>query len=254
MSPTSDAPNPTIDLLTRHRSIRRYADAPVPDADIETAVRAGQGASTSSAVQSTSVIRVTDADERAQLAELTGGQAMVAACGAFFVVCGDTRRHRLVVQRAGSQYDAQLEAFLIAAIDTALFSQNMVIAFESMGYGVCYIGGLRSNLPGVDALLEIPEGVYPFFGLCVGVPDESPDARPRLPVEAVLHTGRYKDDAQLLGLIDRYDETYRAYMRARGASDRAIELGWSGRMAEKFATPRRPEVGDYFRSKGASTA
>lgn len=245
--------NPTIDLLTRHRSIRRYADEPVRDADIEAAVRAGQAASTSSAVQSTSVIRVTDSAERAQLVELTGGQAMVAACGAFFVVCGDTRRHRLVVERAGSAYDAQLEAFLIAAIDTALFSQNMVAAFESMGYGVCYVGGLRSNLSGVDALLEIPHGVYPFYGLCVGVPGEAPDARPRLPIGAVLHDGRYKPDAEVLEQIDRYDEVYRAYLKQRGASARAIELAWSGRMADKFAQVRRPEVGDYFRSKGAST-
>lgn len=234
--------------MTRHRSIRRYTDAAVPDADVRAAVEAGQAASTSSAVQSYCVIQVRGAEQRRALVELTGGQEKVAACGAFFAVCGDTRRHRLAVERTGRSYAAALEAFLLAVIDATLFAQNLVLAFESLGYGICYIGGLRNRLDDVDALLGLPEGVYPLYGLCVGVPAEEPSARPRLPLESVLMDGTYLDDETVLAHLDAYDGAYAAYQRERGAR----ETGWSALMADKFAVPARPDLGGYYRRKGAS--
>jgi nitroreductase len=239
--------NPTIDLIRAHRSIRRYEPTPVPDEDVRRAVEAGQAASTSSAVQAYALLRVTDGSHLERLVELTGGQAKVARCGAFFVVLGDTRRHRLIVERAGGDYDAKLEGFLLAVIDATLFAQNLCLAFESMGYGICYIGGLRNDLPEVDALLGLPEGVYPLYGLCVGEPAEDPAPRPRLPVEAVLLEDRYPADDRMLALIDGYDATYRDYLAGRGAAPRA----WSEAMAAAFGEAKRSAIAAYYRSKGA---
>ena len=241
--------NDTIRQMLQHRSIRRFKPDPVPDADIRAAVEAGQAASTSSAVQSYAIIRIRDEAHRARLVELTGPQEKVARCGAFFVVCGDARRHRLVVERAGGSYDTRLEAFLLAVIDATLFAQNLVLAFESMGYGICYIGGLRNDLPSVDALLGLPDGVYPLYGLCVGVPDETPGPRPRLPLDAVLFEDRYPDDDVMLAHLDAYDATYRSYLEERGAA--APHRGWTEIMADKFARPVRESVGPYYRQAGA---
>ncbi len=194
------------------------------------------------------MIRVTDPDERARLAELTGPQEKVAASGAFFVIAGDTRRHRLAARRDGRPYEPSLETFLLAVIDASLLAQNMTLAFESMGYGCCYIGGLRNHLPAVDELLELPEGVFPFYGLCVGVPDEDPLPRPRLPLDAVLFRGRYPSDEAMLERLAEYDRAYERYLAERGAEPRP----WSGVMAGKFTKPERPELAAYYRSKGAS--
>lgn len=239
--------NPTIFQIRRHRSIRRYTSDPVPNDHVRQAVEAGQAASTSSAIQSYCLIRVTDTGHRRRLAELCGSQEHIIQCGAFFVVCGDTRRHRLVCARDGRAYDARLEAFLLAVIDTTLFAQNLVLAFESLGYGICYIGGLRNNLPGIDELLLIPEGVYPLYGLCVGVPAEDPVHRPRLPVEAVLFDNRYPDDDEIMRLVEDYDDAYRTWVTGRGAEGR----GWSETMAGKFSQPRRTDIGPYYGAKGA---
>lgn len=240
--------NPTIDLLHRHRSIRAYLAEPVDPADIRTAVAAGQAAATSSAVQAYCIVHVTDATARERIAELAGGQQHVRRAGAFFVVCADTRRHRLLAARAGRPYDAMLEAFLQAVIDAALFSQNVAVAFESLGYGICYIGGLRNGLAALDELLELPEGVYPLFGLCVGRPDEAPLPRPRLPLDAVLLSDRYPSDDAMLARLDSYDAAYRAYLAERGADERP----WSDAMIDKFAAVRRPEAGAFYRGKGAN--
>jgi nitroreductase len=165
--------NETLETLLSHRSVRRFTDEPVAAADIERAVTAGQAASTSSAVQAYCLIRVTEASVRESIAELSGPQAMVAAAPALFVVCGDTRRHRLICEREGGSYQAGFEGFVVSVIDATLFAQNLAVAFESMGYGLCFVGGIRNDLERLTALLELPEGVYPLYGLVVGRPEAS---------------------------------------------------------------------------------
>lgn len=242
--------NETTRQMLAHRSIRRFREDPVPDSHIHEAVRAGQAAATSSAVQAYSVIRVRDAARRARLAEIAGPQEKVVRCGAFFVVCGDTRRHRLLCERAGVGYADTFENFVVSVIDASLFAQNATLAFESMGYGTCYIGGIRNDLDAVRAALSLPAGVFPFFGLCVGVPDESPGARPRLGADAVLFEDAYPSDDALLGGVDEYDAVYRAYLAERGATPR----GWSESMVDKHARPIRAGAGAFYASQGATLA
>lgn len=243
----SDHTDKTIEGLLAHRSIRRFAPDPVPEAALERWVRAGQAASTSSHVQATSVIRIVDPEARERLVELTGGQRQVADAGAFLVICGESRRHRLLAERAGTPCRENFESFLVAAIDAALFAQNLVVAAESEGMGICYIGGLRNDLPAVDALLELPAGVFPLFGLCLGTPAADPAVKPRLPLEGVLFTDRYGSDAQLERAIDTHDEVMGAHYAARGLEGRT----WSGGVARKIAALHREELAEYYRSKGA---
>lgn len=247
--------NDVIEQMLAHRSIRRFTDDPVHDADIASAVEAGQMASTSESIQSYCMMRIRDEAKLERLVELTGDQTKVVRCGAFFVVCGDTRRHRLLIEREGRSYDARFEALLLSIVDASLFAQNMVLAFESMGYGACYIGGLRNDLPRVQELLGFPEGVLPLFGLCVGRPDQSPTSRPRLPVDCVLFEETWPEDHEMLESLDSYDRTMTEYYGTRtGNASGTVPSpqGWNDRMVEKFTTPRRPEVAPYFRKQGAS--
>lgn len=251
-TPPTNAANPTLDTLHAHRSIRRFTDDPIPADHLAAAVAAGQAAATSSAVQAYCCIRVTNPDHRAALADLTGPQEKVKLAPEFLVICGDARRHRLLCARNNTPYDQRLEGFLIATIDATLFAQNMTVAFESMGYGTCYIGGLRNHLADVVNLLNIPEGVYPLFGLCVGAPAEQPTLRPRLPMNAVLFDDTYPTDADMLERIDTYDATYRDYLKDRGAKPAQIDPAWSGAMATKHAKPSRVDLAEVFKARGAS--
>ncbi len=247
MTPPASVDAPAIETMLAHKSIRRFTADPVPEGDIRRAIEAGQMASTSSNVQAYSAIRVTDEAIRAELADLSGPQQKVVDCGAFFVICGDVRRHRLLTERAGEVYDAKLEAFLVAVIDATLFAQNACVAFEAMGYGICYIGGLRNNLPKVGELLRLPAGVYPLFGLCVGVPDEAPMTRPRVGADAVLFENAYPDDESVMRHIAEYDEVYERYMAER--SGRGAK--WSEMMASKYTKAARIDVGPHYRGQGA---
>jgi FMN reductase (NADPH) len=239
--------NETFDVLLGHRSIRRYTDEPVPDEVVRAAVEAGRWASTSSLVQAYCAILVRDPDTLAQLSRIAGDQSKVRRAGAFLVICADTRRHRLAAREAGTPYETRLEGFLVAAIDAALFAQNTCVAFESLGYGICYVGGLRNDLPAVDRVLEIPDGIYPLFGLCVGRPAEAPEARPRLPLDAVLFDERYPSDEAMLELLAAHDEEVAAIRERQGRTPGT----WSARVAVQLSRPTRTDLAAYYTAKGA---
>ena len=237
-----------IDVLLAHRSVRRFKDEPIPEEDLLRAVRAGQQAATSSNIQGYCAIRVTDPVTRAALVPLTGGQAKVADCPLFLAICGDTRRHRLLAARDGADYQPNLEGFMLAVIDATLFAQNMVVAFESMGYGTCYVGGLRNDLSALHEVLRTPAGVWPIFGLCVGTPDQETSVRPRLAPRTVLFDDVYPDDDAVLAAVDEYDRTIADWYRANGMKT----PDWSSRIRRHFEELHRTGNSAWYRDAGAS--
>jgi len=245
--PLSAEAEAVLRVMERHRTVRSFTGAPVGDAVVERAVAAAQCAATSSWIQAYHLVQVTDPAVRAEVAELAGGQAQIEEAGAFFVVCGDSRRHRLVAEREGAPYVACAEAFVLATVDATLFAQNLCLAFESMGLGTCYIGGIRNDLPRLDRALRLPEGAYPLFGLCVGEPANDPGTRPRLAPRAVWSKDGYPADDAILAHVDAHDAVAARYYEDRGTPGR----NWSGGTWRKFRRDPRPDVGPYYESKGA---
>ncbi|MDA1266343.1 MAG: nitroreductase family protein [Planctomycetota bacterium] len=239
--------NPTLEQMAAHRSVRRFLPTPVTDAQIEAAVRAARMASTSSWVQAYHLLQVTAPGRRQELAALCGGQAQVHEAGAFFVISGEVRRHQHIAAEHGASHAGNLETFLTVVIDAALFAQNLALAFESQGLGICMIGGLRNQLPEVDALLDLPHGLWPLFGMCVGHAAEVPDQRPRLAVEALWSKDSYPDDATLSAQIAEHDAEASQHYAARGLAGR----NWSGGVVRKFAKPTREHLFGYYTAKGA---
>jgi len=68
--------------------------------------------------------------------------------------------------------------------NSAHLAENIVLAAHSLGLATCFIGGVLDYLRSPEgapllARLGIPAGYEPMYFLSVGVPAESPDARPR---------------------------------------------------------------------------
>jgi nitroreductase len=199
-----------VDLLRSHRSIRKFTEDPIDDEMVESIIAAGLSAATSSNLQGATVIRVRNEATRAAIAKLAGGQAHVESAGAFFVWCADLHRSAVACELAGGEFSAGMtEHFMIATIDCALAAQNAVVAAESLGLGICYIGGVRNDPQQVADLLELPDQVYPVFGMCLGWPDQDPDLKPRLPLSVTLKEETYDESNDVAG-IDAYDEHMRA--------------------------------------------
>ncbi|MDR6552939.1 oxygen-insensitive NADPH nitroreductase [Paenibacillus qinlingensis] len=227
--------NAIIELLQNHRSIRKFTQEPVSSEQREAIIRAAQAASTSSNMQAYSIIHVSDEHMKSQLAELAGNQAYVSECPLFLVWCADLHRFAGAVQRhVDTPVTGNAENLIIATVDAALAAQNAAIAAESLGLGVCYIGGLRNKPAEVSELLGLPQLVYPIFGMCIGMPDQEPLQRPRLPLEAVYHENRYTPNS---AAVESYDETIRGYMNLR--TDGKVDTTWTKEMAAKVQRPRK---------------
>ncbi|MFE4572928.1 oxygen-insensitive NADPH nitroreductase [Paenibacillus chitinolyticus] len=239
--------NSVIDLLTRHRSIRRFKPDPIPGDQLQAIIASAQMASTSSSVQAYTIIAATDPALKKELARLAGNQAYVEQCGLFLVFCADLNRLRKATEQSGEVFHQNTESFLVASMDAALAAQNAAIAAESLGLGICYIGGIRNNPDGVAEALKLPELVYPAFGMCVGVPDQEPSLRPRLPQTAVLHENGYQSERSDEG-VRRYDETTRKYYEERTGGKQSIT--WSRSMADKYRQPVRAHLKPFLEKQG----
>lgn len=238
----------TLRLIHRHRSIRKFKPAPLSAETVRSIVAAAQNASTSSYTQSYSVISITDPARRREMARLADDQEFVAEAGAFLVWCADLHRHQVACETHGQAIRGDgLEPFLVATVDTALAAQTAMLAAESMGLGGVYIGAIRRFPEEVSQLLDLPELVYPVFGMCFGYPDEDPIPRPRLPVGTVLHVDRYQTEG-LKETLQAYDQVTAGYYARRSGG--TLRDTWTARMARLFGSVRRPELRRFLESRG----
>ena len=167
--------NQTIETLLSHRSVRHFEEKPLSNEQIEMIVMSAQAASTSSNIQAYSIIGITDPEKKKKLAELAGNQSYVEKNGHFFVFCADLYRHEIVGEIENKDVMTSIEStekFMVTLIDASLAAQNAAIAAESMGLGICYIGGIRNHLDEVCDLLKTPQRVIPLFGMAVGYPEK----------------------------------------------------------------------------------
>jgi nitroreductase len=240
--------NPIIELLQAHRSIRKFQDREIPRPLLETLIRAGQCAATSNHIQAYTVIRVTDRDNRARMAELAGGQQHIIEAAEFLVFCADLKRPTEAAERAGAEViRGMTEQLLVATIDTALMAQNVAVAAESVGLGLCYVGGIRNHPEAVADLLKLPEHVYPVFGMSLGYPAQNPEVKPRLPLAAILKDDHY-DDSDAPVRVAEFDETMHRYYLERTGGNK--DSNWSRELKPLFTTKLRPHMRDFLVSRG----
>jgi len=240
--------NSVIELIKSHRSIRKFKPQIVSDQILQDIIACCQAAATSSNIQATTIIQVKDPSKREELAQLAGEQPYVASAGAFLVFCADLYRPKLACEMQGGTFsEGNTEHFIIAATDVALAAQNGVIAAESLGLGICYIGGLRNNPQQVSDLLDLPDQVFPLFGLCIGYPDQDPQIKPRLPVSTVFKQNSYTDVNELDG-IKKYDEQMQNYYRSRTAGKK--QSCWSEEMKALVGKASRPFMREFLKKRG----
>jgi nitroreductase len=228
--------NETLTTLLSHRSVRAYLTDPLPPQTLELLVAAAQSASTSSNLQTWSVVAVEDQARKDTLAQLAGNQAHIRQCPLFLVWLADLARlHHLATQRGMSATGLDyLEMFLTAMIDAALAAQNAAIAAEALGLGTVYIGGMRNHPEQVAATLQLPPHLFAVFGLCVGYPDLAKPAavKPRLPQAAVLHRETYSL-AQQEAAIAQYNDIMKQFYQSQQMN---VAGDWVDHSVKRVAT------------------
>jgi len=171
---------------------------------LETVLLAASRAPTSFNFQPYAFVEIRDPQNRAELADIAGGQTYIHSAPVLLIICADLARVRRwcgFEPRTDPIMDPDL---LIACVtDAALAGMCASLAAESLGLGTVMVGGIRNNPPRVAELLGLPQGVLPIFGICLGFPAERPRARPRLDSALCIHVDRY--DAQLAMTAAEYE-------------------------------------------------
>jgi len=259
-APAVDSALPGLDELARmagHRSHRRFADHAVAPALLELLFACALSAPSKSDLQQADIVRVA---ERARIKAIADGipdMPWIANAPVFLVFCGNNRRFRQIGEWGGRPFaNEHLDHFMNAAVDAGIVMTSFIRAAEAVGLGCCPISAVRNQPEATSRLLDLPAGVFPVAGLCVGYPAEEGRITPRLSLQVTVHTDRY-DEAGVKEKIEAYDRRRDAvlpYRRQRNPErfGKADFYGWSEDKARQYAIPERADFGAYIRKQGFS--
>lgn len=183
-----------MELLLKHRSIRSYSNKEVRRDILNEILEAGIMASNTGNMQLYSVIVTRDIEKKKSLAPFHFNQPIVLNAPVVLTICYDFNRFYKWCSINNTKTDFQNLLWLLnGTIDVSLLAQNICIAAENSGLGICYLGTTLYNGSEIGKVLNLPAGVVPITALTIGYPENIPDKTDRLPLKAVIHYEEYMD-------------------------------------------------------------
>lgn len=213
--------NPTIQNQLNHRSIRKFKDIPLTSEEVNLLVDVARHTSSSSFMQSYSILSVTDPEKKAKVAQI-GNQNYIAECGHLFIMLADQHRNQLIAQEQDTDTEVlgSFDRFFVAATDAILAAQNIMVAVEAMGLGAVFLGSTLNQVDQLIELFNLPKHVVPVLGIAIGHPDQAPQLKPRLP-RAIMHfENNYPELENVCEALKEYDTIVHEYYDLRDANNR----------------------------------
>ncbi len=163
-----------IDVIFARRSIRRYTDEPVNEADVRTLLEAAMAAPSASNLKPWHFIVVTERQTLDSLAEAHPHGKMLFQATLCIAVCGEP---------AASRYWAQ---------DCSAATENLLLAATALGLGAVWLGVYprEERVAAVRRILGIPETITPLNLVSIGHPAEEKEPRTQYD-EARVHRERW---------------------------------------------------------------
>lgn len=191
------------------RSIRKYQVVKVEDEKLMKLAQAAITAPNGGNAQPWDFIFITDKDLIKELCKL-----LESVHSEYF---GKARKDMLIGERldkAVSSYGrmANAPAFVLACLHNrnsqlnkpyeewtikwahhsiAAAMENLMLTAVAEGLGTCWLGTPSWQAEKIKSLFQIPEDVEIIALSPIGYPDESPKARPRMPLEEVIHFNQW---------------------------------------------------------------
>ena len=234
-----------MELLKNHRSIRSYKQEEVKNAVLNDILESGIMASNTGNMQLYCVIVTRDKEKKKALAPFHFNQTMVINAPVLLTICFDFNRFYKWCSVNNTKADFQNLLWLLnGTIDASVFAQNICIAAENAGLGICYLGTTLYNAPEIAKALNLPKGVIPITALTIGYPDIVPDKTDRLPANAIIHYETYSDFSESL-IKDVYSEKERLE-----SSKKFVAENEKGNLAQVYTEVRyRKSDSDLFSKK-----
>ena len=166
--------DPRLEAIFSRRSIRKYADEPVGEAEITALLQAGMAAPSASNRKPWHFVAVRDRALLRSLADAHPYGKMLAGAGLAIAVCGDPTISSWWVQ------------------DCTAATENILIAVSSLGLGGVWLGchGSPEREQKVRKVLGIPSHIGVLSLLSIGHPAEAKEPRTQFDPERV-HDDRW---------------------------------------------------------------
>ena len=170
--------NQTLDLINNRISLRRYADRPVTDIDLNTIIEGAMRAPTAGNMMNYSIIVVKDEEKKKRLSETCDNQPFIAKAPVVLIFLADIQRlydyfdfcevEKFCKEKEMDFKEPNMANLFLAASDAFIAAQNAVIAAESINIGSCYIGDIVENYEIHKELLKLHDRVFPVAMLTLG--------------------------------------------------------------------------------------
>ncbi len=200
-----------LDIIKRRRSIRRYKPDDVPDELLNKIMEAGRWSPSGDNAQPWRFIVVRDPEIKKKMGEIAKEGSARRFTAEFHIGRLQERFEKLKdpdkLSRAFHKLKTgEVSSFLAEApvvivvcakldvwdvqYDTAMATENMMLMATALGLGSCCVvapvSDMRDDIK-IMELLKVPHGYKVVMPLAIGYPDESPNPRPRLPLEEVIY-------------------------------------------------------------------
>jgi nitroreductase len=144
-------------------------------------------------MQHASIIRVTDPEKKQAISEICR-QKYVTGTAEYWVFIVDCYRNARIGEANGLDADSarDMDRFFQGFTDAALQAQNAVVAIESLGLGCVFFGSILNDAAAMIEVLKLPKLTFPVLGLGFGFPNQSPQLKPRMPIERKVFENEYK--------------------------------------------------------------
>jgi nitroreductase len=195
-------------VIQKRRSIRKYKQKDIPENVVKKLLSVAQTAPSRTNVQPWRFIVTRDQDVKDQLAVAAYNQGIVSKAPLVISVFGDLSAWGTVPDRTSELVEAgcfgmdvknaadkvlvgkQMTELSISTAKNATIAATMLmLACVNEGLGTCWVKLMKDDE--INKVLNVPPhyicvGVFP-----VGYPDESPKARPRLPLKELVYKDVY---------------------------------------------------------------
>lgn len=211
--------NKTIKTQLNHRTIRKFKDKAVSSEILEVIFNVANRTASSVAMQSYSIIRVTDKDIKNQISKVSK-QDYVNHMPELVIFIVDAYRNAKISEEMGENLSAKkdMDRFFQGFTDASLAAQNMYTAIESLDMGAVYYGSILNDPAKIIEILKLPELTFPVVGIGFGYPDEEPMLKPRMDTALKVFENEYEIQESYVDAIKDYDKEMRGYYDLRDPS------------------------------------
>jgi len=243
--------NEMIEKQLEHRTIREFKNEIIPIEIFKQLMEVARRTASSTVMQASSIIRVTDPEIKENIAEVCM-QKYVARAPELLIFIADQYRNYQIGKEKNCFEDSakDMDRFFSAYTDACITAQNVVNAAESLGLGAVFLGSILNDSGKICEILDLPQLTFPVVGLGIGYPDQNPQLKPRMDMELRVFDNSYTRFDNYLDEIKEYDKEMRTYYDLRNANRRVDSFSDQVVTRLKNIIPKRQEMINVILKQG----